>query len=61
MAIRDLIPWSRGGDVTLRRDGETDPFLMLHRETNGLFDDFSPWISRTSLRDRGEQLSPLEC
>jgi hypothetical protein len=27
MAIRDLIPWSRSRDVTVRRGGETDPFL----------------------------------
>ncbi len=41
MAIRDLIPWSRSRDVTVRRGGETDPFLMLHREMNRLFEDFS--------------------
>jgi HSP20 family protein len=40
MAIRDLIPWSRSRDVTVRRGGETDPFLMLRREMNRLFDDF---------------------
>ena len=32
MAIRDLIPWSRSRDVTVRRGGETDPLLMRHRE-----------------------------
>src|SRR6266487_5477078 len=40
MGIRDLIPWSRSRDATLRRGGN-DPFLMLHREMNRLFDDFS--------------------
>src|ERR1700756_3437983 len=38
MAMRDLIPWSRGRDVTVRR-GEDSPFLTLHREMNRLFDD----------------------
>jgi HSP20 family protein len=41
MDIRDLIPWSRSRDVTVRRGGETDPFLTLHREMNRLFEDFS--------------------
>jgi HSP20 family protein len=41
MDIRDLIPWSRSRDVTVRREGETDPFLTLHREMNRLFEDFS--------------------
>lgn len=39
MAIRDLIPWNRGRDVTVRRDEDFDPFLSLHREVNRLFDD----------------------
>jgi HSP20 family protein len=38
MTMRDLIPWSRGRDVTVRR-GEDNPFLTLHREMNRLFDD----------------------
>jgi len=38
MAMRDLIPWSPGGDVAVRR-GEDSPFLTLHREMNRLFDD----------------------
>ena len=38
MAMRDLIPWSRGRDVSVRR-GEDNPFLTLHREMNRLFDD----------------------
>jgi HSP20 family protein len=39
MAIRDLIPWSRGQDLTVRRGGEFNPFVTLHREMNRLFDD----------------------
>jgi HSP20 family protein len=39
MAIRDLIPWNRSRDVAVRRGGEQDPFLTLHREVNRLFDD----------------------
>ncbi len=47
MAIRDLIPWNRGRDVTVRRGDElstrrgddTSPFLALHREMNRVFDD----------------------
>jgi HSP20 family protein len=39
MAIRDLIPWNRGREV--RRGEELNPFLMLHREVNRLFDDMS--------------------
>src|ERR1700751_2148086 len=38
MTMRDLVPWSRGRDVTVRR-GEDSPFLTLHREMNRLFDD----------------------
>jgi HSP20 family protein len=39
MSIRDLIPWSRGRDVSVRRGDELNPFLALHREMNRLFDD----------------------
>lgn len=39
MAIRDLIPWSRSRDVSVRRDDETHPFVTFHREMNRLFDD----------------------
>jgi HSP20 family protein len=39
MNVRDLVPWSRGRDVTVRRGEETNPFLALHREMNRLFDD----------------------
>jgi HSP20 family protein len=41
MAIRDLIPWNRGREVSVRRGEELNPFLMLHREVNRLFDDMS--------------------
>jgi HSP20 family protein len=39
MNVRDLVPWNRGSDVTVRRGEETNPFLALHREMNRLFDD----------------------
>jgi HSP20 family protein len=39
MAIRDLIPWSRGREMTASRGEELNPFLTLHREMNRLFDD----------------------
>jgi HSP20 family protein len=39
MAIRDLIPWSRGRELSVRRGEESSPFLTLHREMNRLFDD----------------------
>ncbi|MDQ2082759.1 Hsp20/alpha crystallin family protein [Xanthobacteraceae bacterium Astr-EGSB] len=39
MAVRNLIPWSRGRDVSARRGGETDPFVTLHREINRMFDE----------------------
>jgi HSP20 family protein len=39
MAMRDLIPWSRGREMTARRGEELNPFLTLHREMNRLFDD----------------------
>lgn len=39
MAVRDLIPWSRGRDLTVRRGEESNPFLALHRQVNRLFDD----------------------
>ena len=37
MAMRDLVPWGRGRNVSVR--GEDNPFLALHREMNRLFDD----------------------
>ena len=39
MAMRDLIPWNRGRDMTTLRGGESNPFLMMQREMNRLFDD----------------------
>lgn len=39
MAVRDLIPWNRGRDVSARRGAETDPFVTLHREMNRMFDE----------------------
>lgn len=49
MAIRDLIPWNRGREVSVRRGEELSPFLTLHREVNRLFDDMS----------RGSDLAPF--
>jgi len=40
MAMRDLIPWPRRREVSVRRGTEADPFVALHREMNRLFDDF---------------------
>jgi HSP20 family protein len=39
MAMRDLIPWNRGREVSVPRSDELTPFLSLHREVNRLFDD----------------------
>jgi HSP20 family protein len=39
MAIRDLIPFSRGRDIAVGRGEDVNPFLTLHREMNRLFDD----------------------
>ncbi len=39
MAIRDLIPWNRGRDMSVRRDDDSHPFVALHREMNRLFDE----------------------
>jgi HSP20 family protein len=39
VAIRDLIPWSRRREVTVRPAEEFNPFLTLHREMTRLFDD----------------------
>src|SRR5437773_9314420 len=49
MAMRDLIPWSRGREMTVRRGEELSPFLTLHREMNRMFDDVF----------RGFDLAPL--
>jgi HSP20 family protein len=39
MAMKDLIPWNRGREVSVPRSDELTPFLSLHREVNRLFDD----------------------
>jgi HSP20 family protein len=39
MSVRDLMPWNRGRDVTVRRGEENNPFMRLHREMNRLFDE----------------------
>jgi len=49
MAVRDLIPWNRGRDVSVRRGAEADPFVTLHREMNRMFDEVM----------RGFDLAPL--
>jgi HSP20 family protein len=38
MGIRDLVPWTKGQQLSTGREG-FDPFLTLHREMNRLFDD----------------------
>jgi HSP20 family protein len=38
MGIRDLVPWTKGQELSTRREA-FDPFLTLHREMNRLFDD----------------------
>jgi HSP20 family protein len=39
MNVRELVPWNRSREVTVRRGKEANPFLTLHREMNRLFDD----------------------
>jgi HSP20 family protein len=39
MAIRDLLPWSRGREIVPARGEGSHPFLALHREMNRVFDD----------------------
>ena len=39
MALKDLIPWNRGRDVTVRRGETPILFLSLQREMNRLFDE----------------------
>ena len=59
MAIRDLIPWNRGRELSVRRGEELNPFLTLHREVNRLFDDMfrgfdlAPFGNADRLFDRG--------
>jgi len=40
MAIRDLIPWRRGGSPAPARNRSGDPFLALQEEMNRLLDRF---------------------
>ena len=39
MALKDLIPWNRGRDVTIRRAEAPSPVLALHRGMDRLFDE----------------------
>jgi HSP20 family protein len=39
MNVRELIPWNRSREVTVRRGEEASPFPTLHREVKRLFDD----------------------
>jgi HSP20 family protein len=39
MAMRDLVPWNKGREVSTRRSEDGSPFFTLHREMNRLFDD----------------------
>lgn len=39
MAMKDLIPWNRGREMSAPRNDELTPFFNLHREVNRLFDD----------------------
>jgi len=40
MAIKDLIPWNNGGrEVGIHRGADVNPFFILHREMNRMFDD----------------------
>jgi HSP20 family protein len=38
MSVRDLIPWTKGQQLSTGREA-FDPFLTLHREMNRIFDD----------------------
>jgi HSP20 family protein len=38
MGIRDLVPWTKGQQLSTSQE-PFDPFLTLHREMNRLFDD----------------------
>src|SRR5207245_4529867 len=53
MSVRDLVPWNRGRDVTVRRE-EVNPFLALHSEMNRLIDDVFRWFDLAPVGlDRG--------
>ena len=40
MAIKDLIPWNKGREVSFQRAADVHPILALHREMNRIFDVF---------------------
>jgi HSP20 family protein len=40
MALKDIVPWSRGKAPGQYRGTEGNPVLALHREMNRVFDDF---------------------
>lgn len=50
MSMRDMIPWTRNGQLT--RSFDSDPFLSLHREMNRLFDDVFRGIDAPALAGR---------
>jgi HSP20 family protein len=52
MAFRDLIPWNRGQDVTVRRSEETNPFAALHREMDRMFDEVFHGFDLSSFGNR---------
>lgn len=54
MALRDLIPWSRGRALANRGGEEPHPFLALHREINRLFDDAFRGFGLPSWADDGD-------
>jgi len=39
LTIKDLIPRNRGTNVATRRSEDANPFMMLQREMNRMFDD----------------------
>jgi HSP20 family protein len=39
MNVRELIPWNRSRDVTVRSGEEANPFVTLHPEMNRVFDN----------------------
>jgi HSP20 family protein len=39
MAMRDLIPWNKSPEVSLRSENNLHPFLALHQEMNRMFED----------------------
>jgi len=52
MAMRDLMPWSRGGDVPAPRFVD-DPFQALQREMNQTFDEFFRGLDMPPARRAG--------